>query len=65
MIKGGFGGSKTQTGLRFEERIHLATALSKLPDFEVKGDEVYKNGNKVAHLYSKNKLYANLLAEKG
>ena len=61
MIKGGKGGANTLTGLRFEERIHLGTALSQLPDFEVRGDEVYFKNEKVAHLYSKHRLYKNLL----
>jgi hypothetical protein len=61
MIKGGKGGDRTQTGLRFEERINLATAISKLDGYEVKGDEVYKNDKKIAQLYTKNKLYKILL----
>lgn len=40
MIKGGKGGHLTQTGLRFEERIHLATAIDKLENYPVKGDDV-------------------------
>ena len=39
MIKGGKGGSNTQTGLRFEERINLSTAIDLLDDYEVKEDE--------------------------
>lgn len=65
MIKGGKGGERTQTGLRFEERIHLATAISRLKGYEVKGDEVFKNGKKIAHLYTKNKLYKILLVSLG
>lgn len=65
MIKGGKGGSNTQTGLRFEERINLATAIDALDYYEVKGDDVFFKGKKVAQLYTKNKLYRNLLEEKG
>lgn len=65
MIKGGKGGSNTQTGLRFEERINLATAIDSLDYFEVKGDDVLFKGKKVAQLYTKNKLYKNLLEDKG
>lgn len=65
MIKGGKGGHLTQTGLRFEERIHLATAIDKLENYQVKGDDVYKSGKKVAQLFTKNKLYTNLLLPKG
>ncbi len=61
MIKGGTGGGNTQTGLRFEERIHLATAISKLPNYEVRGFDVYYKGEKVAELFSKNRLYKSLL----
>lgn len=64
MIKSGKGGANTQTGLRFEERINLGAVLSQLPDFEVKGDEVYFKNEKIAHLYSKYKLYKNLLVLK-
>ncbi len=64
MIKGGVGGSKTQTGLRFEERIHLATAIANVNDYEVKEDEVFKNGKKIAQLFTKNKLYKALLEPK-
>jgi len=65
MIRGGGGGANTQTGLRFEERINLGTAISQLPDYEIKGDEVFYKSRKVAHLFSKHKLYKNLLELKG
>lgn len=64
MIKGGIGGANTQTGLRFEERIHLATVISKLQDYEVRGFEVFYKDKKIAELFSKNRLYKNLLALK-
>lgn len=64
MIKGGKGGSNTQTGLRFEERINLATAISRLKNYSVKGDCVYKNDKEVGLLFTKNKLYKNLLESK-
>lgn len=64
MIKGGIGGANTQTGLRFEERIHLATVISQLQDYEVQGFEVFYKGEKIAELFSKNRLYKNLLALK-
>ncbi len=64
MIKGGTGGGNTQSGLRFEERIHLATALSKIPNYEVRGFEVFHKGEKVAELFSKNRLYKSLLVLK-
>jgi len=64
MIKGGTGGGNTQSGLRFEARINIGEALTKIPGFEIKGHEVYKDGIKVAHLYSKHKLYTLLLEER-
>src|SRR5712671_5660102 len=64
MIKGGKGGHLTQTGLRFEKRIRLADAIIKLEGYEIKGDEIFKKGRKVAQLYSKNKLYKVLLEPK-
>jgi hypothetical protein len=65
MIKGGIGGANTQTGLRFEERINLTIAISQLQNFEVIGDEVFYKSKKVAHLFSKHKLYKNLLELRG
>ena len=65
MKKGGVGGANTLTGLRFEERISLRTAISQLSGFEVIGDEVCFNGEKVAHLFTKHKLYKNLLELRG
>ncbi|HBX51484.1 MAG: hypothetical protein A2W98_09515 [Bacteroidetes bacterium GWF2_33_38] len=64
MIKGGKGGSKTQTGLHFEKRINLAIALTNIKDYEVKGENVFYKGEKVAELFAKNKLYKNLLEPK-
>jgi hypothetical protein len=65
MIKGGKGGSNTQTGLRFEKRINLASAIDALNDYDVKGDDVFFKDKKVAQLFTKNKLYKNLLEDKG
>lgn len=64
MIKGGKGGHLTQTGIRFEERMHLATAINSLEDYKVKEDVVFKNGKQVAQIYTKNKLYKLLLEPK-
>jgi len=61
MKKGGTGGGKTITGLRFESRTTLAKALEKLPDYSVSDDIVYFKGQKVAELYQKHKLYKKLL----
>lgn len=62
MITGGKGGSKTQTGLLFESRISLSKAINQLEGYQVNSsDEVLYNGKKVAQLFTKNKLYKNLL----
>lgn len=61
MIKGGKGGNKTLTGLKFESRVTLEKVISSLPKYNVAGDDVYFDGQKVAEFYQKNKLYKKLL----
>lgn len=61
MKKGGTGGGKTITGLKFESRITLEKAISSLPGYTVKNDEVYFKNRKIAEFYQKYKLYKNLL----
>jgi len=61
MKKGGTGGGKTITGLRFESRITLEKAISALPGYTVKNDEVHFKNRKIAEFYPKHKLYKNLL----
>ena len=65
MKRGGTGGGKTITGLKFESRITLEKAISSLPDYTVKNDKVYFKGEQIAEFYQKNKLYKNLLAPRG
>lgn len=65
MKKGGEGGGKTITGLRFESRITLEKAIASLPNYIVKNDEIYYKKEKVAEFYGKNKLYRNLLEPRG
>ena len=65
MIKGGKGGGKTITGLRFESRVTLEKVLSAIPNYKVSNDKVYFKGRIVAEFYPKNKLYKNLLEPKG
>jgi len=64
MIKGGKGGAKTLTGLRFESRVSLKSAISSIQGYSVDRDIVYFGGNKVANLYHKHDLYKNLLEPK-
>lgn len=65
MIKGGKGGGKTITGLKFESRVTLEKVLSAIPNYKVSNDKVYFKGQIVAEFYPKNKLYKNLLEPKG
>ena len=64
MIKGGKGGGKTITGLKFESRVTLEKVLSTIPNYKVSNDKVYFKGQIVAEFYPKNKLYKNLLEPK-
>jgi len=61
MIKGGKGGAKTVTGLKFESRIDLKEVIRPLNGYNIADDEVFFEGQKVAELYQKNKIYKNLL----
>lgn len=61
MKKGGIGGGRTITGLRFESRVTLEKVIAAIPNYEVSNDVVYFKGKKVAEFYPKNKLYKNLL----
>lgn len=65
MIKNGKGGGKTITGLKFEKRINLHAVVSALPDYTLKGNEVFYKQEKVAEIYRKNDLYKKLLEPKG
>ena len=56
MKKGGTGGGRTITGLKFESRITLEKAISSLPGYTVKDDKVYFKGEKIAEFYQKHKL---------
>lgn len=61
MIKGGIGGGKTISGLKFEKRISLKEVLSSLPEYSIDSDVVFFKGKRVAVLYEKHKLYKKLL----
>ena len=66
MIRGGKGGkTPLKNGLRFEKRADFAKVLSKISGYKVKNDIIFFSGEKVALLYKKNKIYSNLLGEKG
>lgn len=61
MKKGGVGGNRTITGLRFESRVTLEKVISALPNYKISNDKIYFKSQKVAELYQKYKLYKNLL----
>lgn len=63
MIKGGTGGSKTLTGLKFEVKVNLQTLLGKIPGYSLverknkSGYDVYFEGNLVAQCFRKFEFY--------
>lgn len=65
MKKGGKGGGKTITGLRFESRVDLKTVFKTLPQYTIKEDVLFYQQRKVAEFYGKHKLYKNLLEPNG
>jgi hypothetical protein len=65
MKKGGTGGGRTVTGLHFETRVSLETAIQTLPDYNIAQHEVLYKGKKVAELYPKHRLYKKLLEPNG
>ena len=64
MKKGGVGGANTQTGIRFEGRVDILTALDKLDGYDIKGNTIVYLGKEVAYSYRQNSLYA-FLKEQG
>ena len=61
MKKGGIGGARTLTGLRFEERTSLKNLFEQHPDYSVTSNIIYYKGNEVARLFQKHELYKKLL----
>lgn len=61
MKKGGTGGVTTITGLKFERDTDLATALSKLPGYNISKNMVFYKGKQIAQICSKYKLYTDFL----
>ncbi|MBX2965342.1 MAG: hypothetical protein KF845_04290 [Cyclobacteriaceae bacterium] len=60
------GGSQTNVnGLEFEARTHLLEALNNHTDFTVIGNQVFKDGEVVAHYFEKHGLYKQLLEIRG
>ena len=65
MKKGGVGGGNTITGLAFEGKCDMRTALAANPRVAIVGDDVFVDGERRGTLYQKRKLYTNLLTPKG
>lgn len=65
MIRGGTGGGNTLTGLVFESRVDLKEVIRPIPGYKISGDEVFFEGQKIAELYQKNKIYKKLLEPNG
>ena len=57
MIKGGTGGSNTQTGLAFEKRADMLSLIKSLKGYSVKKNTVYYNEEEVAYSFKKNSFY--------
>jgi hypothetical protein len=58
--KGGYGGDRTKTGLHFEHKTDLRTALLDY-GFTVLNDEVFNEKEKIGQIVSKNELYSKFL----
>lgn len=65
MKKGGIGGGHTITGLHFEKEVSLLTKLSEVPGYDVRGNDIYYNGDYLATSYPKHDLYKKFLEPKG
>ena len=65
MIKDGFGGARTKTGLHFEKRIDISTLLKKLNGYSIKEEKVFFENELVAELYKKHSFYKKFLQPKG
>lgn len=65
MIKGGKGGSHTQSGLKFEGKTDLATFLSKQKNYCIDKENVYYKNELVARIFKKQRFYSVFLKELG
>jgi hypothetical protein len=63
MKKGGTGGSRTLTGLKFERNVDIITLLRQIEGYHVEktpreaGTNVFFEGKKVARIFRKNEFY--------
>lgn len=58
MIKGGIGGARTITGLKFEKRVDLRKIFNKSSRYSIKGNDLFFDKEKVAEIYKKNEVYS-------
>jgi len=63
MIKGGIGGNKTKTGLKFESRIDLRTAFTQFKEYTFENGNLFYNEEHVTSLYKKNDFYSKFLGQ--
>ncbi|MGM9830656.1 MAG: hypothetical protein ACI3Z5_01400 [Paludibacteraceae bacterium] len=63
MKKGGIGGGNTITGLIYEGQVDLSTFLTQQPGYAVQGNDIYYQGELVAHVFKKHSFYNFLLAQ--
>jgi len=64
MVKGGQGDANTKTGLLFEGKTDLTEFLNSQPNYKVRGEVVYYDGEEVAKVFKKHGLYR-FLQERG
>lgn len=64
MKKDGVGGANTRTGIVFEGRVDLIQRFKELPNYDVKGREIFYKGQQVALYFKKRSLYR-FLEEQG
>ena len=64
MKKGGKGGAKTKTGLRFERKVDFLTLITKQQSYNVRGNVIFYKKKKVALSFKEYGLYR-FLKEKG
>jgi hypothetical protein len=57
MIRGGKGGAKTLTGIKFEVRADFLNQVKKLPGYSVDGHAILYKKKEIARSYRKHKLY--------
>jgi len=57
MIKGGFGGANTKTGLHFEEESDFLNLIKKQQGYRVEDNNIFYNNKKVAMTFKKHALY--------